>query len=827
MSEQYHAIMEMALQKRKGSVEQSIRSAEAEYRELVAEVRVYNGNMYTCMKKEFETVKSLQNELVSNHVTREKQKRTRKRLAQKQDLKITSRGGSSSKSASKLSSKRQKEMRKTKHKVATSQVLPNSIPGTHLTPLSTTSTEDGISAIFAAGESVQKEPMTNGNTTVSVGQTSSALTSSLPLPLRSPPLVHWVQSASGSSKVTSPTAGRKVPSASVTKGKQDKAGASGFNKGSKHDVQLFTILDTTVTPPLPRYIAKIVPESTALIPWSSSTRNPPTVGSTLFTLAPAHTSISSTHSTSSSTPNPPGPSHSKSVFITTLPRSSTTLAQSKSNNMIANSSRGVHKDSTTSSATKSIATATKKVIKPITPPTVHVCDQAGCRESFSQLELLNLHKLTVHRLLPQLSNKNQYNGTRIRTEPEVAAAPQALIDGSKQVVKKVSNKRVHSPSSSEEGTGHKFVKLDSEKSSLTLTPPLQNNTAQKPWRNFARKSTGQSCSMKRKRVSLKCIQLNLRKVSTKGLKLLKRTTNQVKGQNPMGNRTTPHGYRNPEFFRNLIRSQLKLPATNQKATATSDYISLQPDSESTSAIQTSESSGLSCTENEEDNACARALPFIGNCARTRKFTPEVFGKPKKLSEQDRIMSSSSSSMSTTTIGEEMQVPSSEDERFPLVTLSPMVSRQQPREENSHKPPNLVLSELRAASPQPLPMNDSAGTIHDEEREGMIQSPLEHEKIQEETRISADPLAGIISMKPKSPVVKSPSVMSPGLENNEYTMRLLQTIAKLSGDVSVPSSVAGEKSRRYLHCVTVPVYLYLVPLFFINFVGHRCFHRLLR
>ncbi len=822
----YHETIEKTLQKRKGSVEQFIRSAEAEYRELVAEVRVYNDNMYSCMKKEFETVKSLPNELVPGHVTREKQKHTRKRLAQKQGLNTASRGGSLSNSTSKLSSK-QREKHKIKHKISTPQALHNSIPGTHLTPLSATSTEDGIDAIFAAGKSTQKEPITNSNTT-SQRSTNSALLSSLPLPLRSPPPVHKVQSASGTSKVTSPLAIPKVHNASatskvnspmfMTKGKQDsfgKAGTSGFNKGSKHDVQLFTILDTTVSPPLPRYIAKIVPESTALIPWSSGVRYPLTVGSTLATSASTHTSISPTHSASSSTPTASGPAHSRSALATAIPRSSNTLA-SKSNSMMAASSRDAHKDSTTSSATKSIATAPKtKVIKPITPPTVYMCDQSGCRHSFSQVELLNLHKLTVHRLLPRLMpSKNQtawYNGTRICTGPEVVAAPQTLVDGSKQIVEKVSNKRVHSPSGSEEYAGRKFIKLDSEKSSLDLTPPV-HNTAPKPWRNFARKSTGRSHSMKRKRVLVKRVQLKLRKVSTKGLRLPKKTTNQVKGRNygPMSNWTTPHGYRNPEFFRNLIRSQLKLPTTNQKATATSDYISLQPDSESK---QTGESlPGLSCTENEDDPVCARALPFVGNCARTRKFTPEVFGKPRKLSEQDHIMSSSSSSISTT-FGEEMQVPSSEDESFPLVMLSPMVSRQQPSEENSHKPPNLAVSELRAASPLSLPMDNSAVTIPNEEREGMLQSPLEHEKIQKETHISADPLANIITTKPKSPVVKSPVVksplvISPGVENNEYTMRLLQTIAKLSGDTSVPkssydTSVAREKSRRYVCCVTVP------------------------
>ena len=830
MSE-YHDIIERTIQIRKGGLEQSLRSAEAEYRELIAEVRVYNKDFYSYQEKEFRTVKTLCNELASCHVTREKKKRTKKKfLVQKRGHKVANRGGSSSKSVSKLSTK-QKDARKAKHKTSTSQVLHSSIPGTHLTPLSATakcSSEDGIDDLLAAGKPAQKEPTKTSSTTETVGQTSGALVASLPL--WTPPTA----SASGTSKVTFAPV-HKVHSTSVAskaispKGKHDSLGKAGnfsFNKGSKHDVQLFTILDTTVNPPLPRYIAKIVPESTALIPLSSSARNPPKVGSALTTLTSARASISSTHSTSSPTSNFSSSTHPKSGPTTAIPRLSSGLAQSKSNSMTATSSKSAHKNTTSSNAMKSNSAPKTKVITPITPPTVFVCDQPGCRESFSQVELLNLHKLTFHRLvLPQLipykNPATRYNGSLTRTGPEVVAAAHTLIDGSKKIIEKVSNKRVRSPSGSEEdSSGRKFIKLENRKSSLELTSPL-HNSAPKPWRNFARKSTGRSCSMKSKRVFVNRVQLKLKKVSTKGLKIPKRTVNQVKWQNcgPLSKYTTPHGYRNPEFFRNLIRSQLKLPTTNQKATATSDYISLQPDAEPTSVKQTNKTfPGPACKEDEDSSVCARALPFIGNCARTRKFTPEVFSKPKKLSEQDRIMSSSSSSIATSNIGEEMRVPSSEDESFPLVTLSPMISQQQPSKESGNKIPKLATFELCAASPKPLPMDESAGATHDEGWEETIHSPPKHEKIQKETRISADPLPSITSTKPNSPVIKSPTVTSPGVENNEYTMRLLQTIAKLSGDTSAPkyscdTSVTGEKSRKYVYCISVPTYLYFTPLFY--------------
>ena len=822
MSE-YHDIIERTIQKRKGGVEQSLRLAEAEYRELIAEVRVYNGNLYSCQEKEFRTVKALSNELASCHVTREKKKRTKKKLlVQKRGHKVASKGGSSTTPVSKLPTK-QKDTHKAKHKSSTSQALHSSIPGTHLTPLSATakcSTEDGIDALLAAGKPAQKEPTKTTNITESASQTSNAL-----VPLWTPPTVsvsgtskvtsapvHKVHSTSVASKATSPTF--------VTKGKHDSSGKAGnnfsFNKGLKHDVQLFTILDTTVNPPLPRYIAKIVPESTALIPLNSSARNRPKVGSALTTLASTHASISSTHSTSSPTSILSSSTHPKSGPTTAIPRLSSGLAQSKGNSMTATSSKSAHKNTTSSNAMKSNAAPKKKVIMPITPPTAYACDQPGCRESFSQVELLNLHKLTFHRLvLPQLlpckNPATRYNGSITRMGPQVVAAAHTLVDGSKKVNEKVSYKRVRSPSGTEEdSSGRKFIKLENGKLSLEPTSPV-HNTAPRPWRNFARKSTGRSCSLKSKKVFVNRMQLKLRKVSTKGLKVPKRTVDQVKRQNcgPLNRYTTPHGYRNPEFFRNLIRSQLKLPTTNQKATATSDYISLQPDAEPTSVEQTNKTfPGPACKENKDSSVCARALPFIGNCARTRKFTPEVFSKPKTLSEQDRMMSSSTSSISTS-IGEEMRVPSSEDESFPLVTLLPMVSLQQPSKESSNKISKLATFEMRAASPQPLSMDESAGAAtYDVGWEGTIQSPPEHEKIQKETRISADPLTSIVSTKPKSPVIKSPSMMSPGVENNEYTMRLLQTIAKLSGDTSVTrhscdTSVTGEKSRRYVHCMSVP------------------------
>lgn len=820
-----HEIFERAIQKRKEALEESIRSAEAEYRNLVAEVRDYNNDVYSCMEKEFRTVKTLSNELVSCHVTREKKKRVRKKhLVQKQGHKIASRSGSSSKSASKLSTK-QKDVRKAshkaKHKTSTSQALPNSIPGTHLTPLLATtecSTEDGIDAILAAGTH---------------GPESRIAPTSSPLALPPPP-VPKVPSASGISKVTSaPTHKQHSPSVTckvtsptlVSKVKHDsfgKAGTFSFNKGSKHDVQLFTILDTTVSPPLPRYIAKIVPESTALIPLSSSSaRNPPKVGSALSSSTSAHSTISSTHSTSSPAPTLSSSAHLKSMLTTAIPRLSGSSAQSKSSTVTGTDRRSAHKDDTSSSAVKSkasITAPTKKVITPITPPTVYTCDQPGCRASFSQAELLNLHKLTFHRLLPQLTSyvnpATRHNGSLVLARSEVVtAAAHTLVDGSKKIIEKVSSKRVHrSPSGSEGDSGRKFIKLESGQSS---TSPL-HNTAPKPWRNFARKSTGQHHSLKRKRVCLNRMQLKLTKVSTKGRKMPKTANRPI----PMSHSRAPHGYRNPEFFRNLIRSQLKLPTTNQKATATSDYISLQPDTEPMSVKQTNKvfpGPGPACKESEDDSlVCARALPFIGNCARTRKFTPVVFGKPKKLSEQDHMMSSSSSSISTS-MGEEIQAPSSEDESFPLVALSPMGSRQLPCKESSTKiPQKMATYELHAASPQPLSMDKSAGAVHNVGWEGMVQSPPEHEKIQQKTRISVDPLPCVsVSTKPKSPVVKSPAMLSPGGGNNEYTMRLLQTIAKLSGDASLPkpSCDAGEKSRKYVPCIIiVATYLYIQRLF---------------
>ena len=827
-------ISERALQKRKGSIEQSIRSAETEYRELVAEVRVYNHDFYSCIDKEFRTVKALPNELASSHVTGEKKKRPKKQLlVEKGGHTIASKsgvskGGSSSKSASKLSTK-QKDVHKAKTD-SKSQAL----PGTYLTPLSPTAkcgTEDGIDAILAAGKPAQKKPTKSSNTAVPIPSSVAPMTSPLVLPRETPPPVrkHKVPSASGTNKVTSGLA-HKMHSASETskitapmKRKHDsfgKVGTSWFDKGSKRDIQLFTVMDTSVTPPLPRYIAKLVPESTALIPLSSGARNQPRIGSAFPTSASTHSTLSSAHSTSSPAPTASSSAHLKSTLTTAIPRLSSSSAQNKSSGKTATSSESVHKG-TTSNSTSAVkasisAPPKKKVIKPITPPTIHVCDLHGCRESFSQIELLELHKLTVHRLLPQFIPAARHNGSLTRTVPQVVNAAHPLADGSKKV-DKASNKRVRSPSSVEEDSGRKFLKLENgTSSSPELTSPL-HDTAPKPWRNFARKSTGRSCSLKRKRIYVNRMQLKLTKVSTKGRKIPLRAVSEVKWlkHRPWGHKTL-HGYRNPEFFRNLIRSQLKLPTTNQKAAATSDYISLQPDAESTLVKQTNRTisgSGPVFIDIEDNDMCARTLPFTGNCARTRRFTPEVFSKPKKLSEQDRVKSSSSSSIST--IGGEFQPPSSEDESFPLVVLLPMVSQQQScKESNKKVPPNLATVDLCVASPQPRPVDESVGSaiVHDVECDGMVQSPSPvPEKIQQETRIGVDPLPGmVVPVRPISPVIKSPTVLSPGIENNEYTMRLLQTIAKLSGDASVPqpSCDTGEKSRKYVHStIAVPAYLF--------------------
>ena len=835
-------ISERALQNRKGSIEQSIRSAETEYRELVAEVRVYNHDFYSCMEKEFRTVKALPNELASCHVTREKKKRPKnKLLVEKGGHTIASKsgvskGGSSSKSASKLPTKlstklltKQKDVHRAKHKTdSKSQAL----PGTHLTPLSPTAkcgTEDGIDAILAAGKPAQKK---SSNVAVPVPSSVAPMTPPLVLPKETPPPVrkHKVPSASGTNKVTS-TLAHKMHSASETskvtapmKGKHDrfgKVGPSWFDKGSKRDIQLFTVMDTSVTPPLPRYIAKLVPESTALIPLSSGARNQPRIGSALPTSASTHSTLSSAHSTSSPAPTASSSAHLKSTLTTAIPRLSSSSAQNKSSGKTATSSESAHKGTTSNStsavkASVSAPLKKKKAITPITPPTIHVCDLHGCRETFSQIELLELHKLTVHRLLPQLIPAARHNGSLTRTVPQAVSTAHSLADGSKKV-DKVSNKRVRSPSGVEEDSGRKVMKLENgTSSSPVLTSPL-HDTAPKPWRNFARKSTGRSCTLKRKRVSMNRMQLKLTKVSTKGRKIPLRAVSEVKWpkHRPLGHKTL-HGYRNPEFFRNLIRSQLKLPTTNQKAAATSDYISLQPDAESTLVKQinrTIPGSGPVFIDIEDDDMCARALPFTGNCARTRRFTPEVFSKPKKLSEQDRVQSSSSSSIST--IGGELQPPSSEDESFPLVVLLPMVSQQQSCKESNKKiPPNLATVGLRVASPKPQPVDESVGgaIVHDVECDGMVQSPSPvPEKIQQEMHIGMDPLPNVVvPVRPISPVVKSPTVLSPGIENNEYTMRLLQTIAKLSGDASVPqlSSDTGEKSRKYVHS-TIAVLVYLL------------------
>ena len=717
------------------------------------------------------------------------------RLDKKQKLKVTSEKGTTGsldlKTFSKWENKHKPEH--TKLRSLGNLGATSSIPDTlRRTPLSHPSTKD---AMFAAQ---QKKPtkllslpcnevepaklsprfpppikMQSTSNAVSLTESKVSVTS---LPRSTKPLhhVHKVQSVLPSNKETSLTStsvgkvnhvsaslkthplgspcahpilvhmhkGRSEVTA-CTKGAYDgfvKVGNSSFRRKSKHTIP------------------------------TSSGRSQPTLGSTHSTSSPTHTTSSHTH------------------FIM---KAELSLAH-----MIA-TSKDAHRDTTNGS------TVRFQVSKPVTTPTMLKYDQPGCELRFSHVGLLNLHK---------------HNEALTFTQSETVAA-ECTLDRKKQMgIHNVGNVKAHNQSSSVEGASCKLVKLENDKTSVKATMSV-HNTCTLPRRNVARKSTGSSL---KRRTPMKRMQLSLRKVSTNGLnlRLLGRMTDlaRVHPRHPLANQNSSNGYRSSKFRHNLIRTH-RLPTSNQKATFTSDYISLQTDAEATSLEQASTNSlSSSLIKKEDDSVCARSLPFIGNCARTRKFNPEIFGKQKKPSEQKHSLFPSTSTLSPSE--EEVQICKPKDRKSPVVPLAPAMSEKALKVNSIQKP-----TSHHAASTEPLPVSSSVNAVHEGKPGRTVQSNLEQQIVpnsvvsldhmvspqlssvddstwiihdedrdterEKQTHTSVEPLASTCSMRPKSPDIETITMKSPGAENNEYTQRLLQTIAKLSGG----TSLKVVKSRR--------------------------------
>ena len=703
----------------------------------------------------------------------------------------------------------------------------------------------------------------------------------------------------------------------------------------KRDIQLFTVLDTSVTPPLPRYVAKIVPESTAMLPLNN-VGSPPNsahsgsthivVGTTsLARSSSTHTSQLSSHSVTNSThpvfakttpsrtqsnpthsspthPVPPPASSSSTQFVPAIVRSthsttvrlnSTHLASSStqassahscthvisspisSTHLVVPTSRSttvsnkIHPDTVKQltskfSAEKQPITSASNILPRKTVHKIRVHGKASsqwvpCNDSQSvcgpsldtsvvvggdsRESSFEKTNRSVHTTISQLAPQNVCDKGVPDYKEKTKPASLGVTSVGKDRVLRSSLPKVNKPIP-------QYIRLDFK---LPTKPGCSPYVA--PWRNVARKSTGGSRHSRRRRIALKRMQLKVTKSSTQGLKMLKRKLKpDVKPdtqpectsvqQSPSSTGTLDrYKYRNFELFRDHIRSRLKLP--------TSDEYKMLAAEVSPPIARPGEGIPESCGTGE---VCARMLPFVGNCARTKVFKPEIF-KPKKRMRVSRDRGSPCSSIS---VGDSHPCSSqsqSEDEHFPLVTLSPVAQRHPPNNREHESPntrilPQLLDRKVNAISvltasqeaipkkleeklfetssppspPQPMdtcpaptlpedsaekdvvkePVNNSVkedvvkDQVDNSVKKDIVREPgnnsvenvepvkatsLECKKVNDVT--IANTGADVLSLD-QSPERGSGDVTSP---TDDYTLRLIQTIAKLSGEGD------GQRSRK--------------------------------
>ena len=553
----------------------------------------------------------------------------------------------------------------------------------------------------------------------------------------------------------------------------------------KRDIQLIAVVDNSVTPPQTRYMAKIVPESTALI-------ESKTLSTSASGLRPSHVPAST----------------QAAATVGTLPKVCSGVVDRKSQDTAGTSTcnRDPHIGREVNRPNKAFTFTSPNAFSNKSPPVLYVCDHAGCKESFQHLQLLNLHKSRIHGTTSRaIHNKNSplCNGLQ-------NTGLQASHGGSKQVSQVVSplgGKRLHSYSSPEESTGvphHKIIKLDTKAPCMPAAPV---SGAPVPQRNFARKSTGGlRVSRKRKRIAMKQMHLKLKKISIVGLKVPKVKVCQG-GVAPKGggdhSKPVLQNYKNLDLFRNHIRSQLNLPASSREALLAVSatpirYVSTHQGAESTMLSSTTSSSQASGSSPESSNpsdmispTCARVVPFA-SCARTEMFDPEKLKLRKQQSERESTIlpATSVSTGDGDSCQPNSQPQSEDDEHFPLVFLSPMVPAQPP-EVKGRETPNLTTSSLQ--EPSSLSLEDTPAASTQKEavpvnKEGRVNVPSRSEQVREETddRAERSMQASADRCSSKVELSDNPTL---GGENREYTLRLLQTIAKLSGDAD------GERSRR--------------------------------
>ena len=540
-----------------------------------------------------------------------------------------------------------------------------------------------------------------------------------------------------------------------------------------HDVQLFTVLDTSVNPPRPRYVASIVPEATAMLPLGNYAGYPgvPYLPQT----SSAHTSSAHTTATAS-----------------VISKTSSVAVHGKSSSTATTASETVPevhtKKQVNTSKQKTSASVLSNVDK--SQNNTYMCDQVGCKEFFSQLQLLNLHKFSVHgTALRSKSSTVQRDEVKSVGLPSSQTADDAQqVSGKKVSVGEKRGQKCSNKESEEGRPNPKYIKLDFN---LSRTPARTSSVANPP-KNFARKSTGGSRLMKRRKVAIKDVQLQLKKVRVSIVEKAQDEDSKLASAKPQ--RTQPMGhtkatldryrYKNLELFRDHIRTKLNLSTLD-------NYMELETASSSTCTSQDEGMDDDNASIDSTEEICSRVEPFIGNCARTKAFKPEIF-KPLKLRAEDPIVSlSSSPSLSSIadSLPSSAESQLSENETFPAVSERSRKVRSQPVK-NKHKATSTKVRSKSITSPRPMDASTALATplqrplekslSKETAMERVETSSPECEKVQTETRIN-------IGASTSSAGVNSTSVSSPPA-NDEYSVRLLQTIAKLSAEIE------GSKSR---------------------------------
>lgn len=520
---------------------------------------------------------------------------------------------------------------------------------------------------------------------------------------------------------------------------------------TRQDVQLFTVLDTSVNPPRPRYMATLVPESTAMLRLGSLTspvahtsfsQNPPVAATTVK--PGTHASSTPTFSiVSRAATTVQSGAHTPSTPTSSVEGRTATTVQSgvtKASPSVSGTTRPSLQDSGIRCRKR------RKKSPPLSPSQRFKCDHPGSTAHHSHRQLLDIHKTRAHHpssqcLIPDIST---IQNDVIRTSSSQSTSGKKSSAG-------VKRKQSLSTSRGEDDRPNpKYIKLVFK---LPHTP-VYSSVNSLP-RNFARKSTGGSRLFKRRKIPMKRMQLKLKKIPTKFSKRKEQKdlvhSHPMKLTSKAGSSIKGSESKSINFFCNSIQSELV-----NLTTCASGCAELATDA---SNVPVSENSKEPAKSSEP--FCARVQPFIGHCSRTRAFKPENF-QPKSTYYRD------------------LDVYLSPSPSVLLKGSCPLGVQPQPLAIPFMISPPAVQIKTPEANKHDFPVPRKTLKVHDQscQTEPTKQA---HPKNMEEDRIDTSESEKV---RKKSDVcvdeakLHSPSVTS---GDSEYATRLLETIARLSGD----------------------------------------------